>query len=466
MKRAFRTTLWTLAIGIVATLTTTSVTAQNNQNTQKTTPQSTTVKHYHLNKKAIEVFTTPSEQAIPYRIPAIAQNRRGELIAAADYRYSRSDIGLVKDGRIDLKVRISNNNGATWSKELTIAEGKGAASPDFMNVGFGDPCIVADRESDEVLVVSCAGNVAYTRGQRNLHQNMVCIRSNDGGHTWSKPHDMAESIYSMFDHTSYGPVRAMFMASGRIMQSQQVKVGDYYRIYAALLITIKSGVWINAVIYSDDFGRNWKLLGDKEDMAIPQKADEAKVEEMPDGSIVISSRIWGGRQFNRYTFDDIESAKGHWGKMALSGDKNEGVVCEKEACNGELMLLPVRSKVDRSRHYLLLQSVPLGPYRRDVGIYYKVLSSPADYSSPDIIARNWEGFLQVTNLGSAYSTMTQQSDGSIGFLYEEETHCSTRGGGYSIIYKNISVEDITAGKYTFDKKPKRKAFLKGLAASR
>ena len=88
---------------------------------------------------------------------------------------------------------------------------------------------------------------------------------------------MAESIYSMFDKASYGPVKSMFMASGRIMQSKKVKVGDYYRIYAALLITIKSGVWINAVIYSDDFGHKWHLLGDLEDMAISNKADEAKV---------------------------------------------------------------------------------------------------------------------------------------------------------------------------------------------
>lgn len=411
-------------------------------------------------EKGVEIFTTPSEKDIPYRIPAIAYTSKGDLIAVADYRYSRSDIGLVPNGRIDLKGRISHDEGKSWGKEFTIVEGKGAASPDFMNVGFGDPCIIADRHSDEVLIVSCAGNVAYTRGQRDHHQNMVTFRSMDGGKTWSKPYDIAESIYSMFDNTSYGPVRAMFMASGRIMQSRQVKVGDYYRIYAALLITIKSGVWINAVIYSDDFGRKWHLLGDTEDMAISQRADEAKVEEMPDGSILISSRIWGGRQFNIYTFEDLASAKGRWGKMAFSGDTNRGVMCEKEACNGELMLLPVRSTTDRSRHYLLLQSVPLGPYRRDVGIYYKVLSSPADYSSPEVVARDWEGFLQLTSLGSAYSTMIEQAKGRIGFFYEEETHCSTRGRGYTMVYKNISIEDITSGKYTFDSKPKPKVFLK------
>ena len=56
-------------------------------------PSSNGVPRTLLNEKGIEVFTTPSHEAIPYRIPAIAQNRKGELIAVADYRYSRSDIG-------------------------------------------------------------------------------------------------------------------------------------------------------------------------------------------------------------------------------------------------------------------------------------------------------------------------------------------------------------------------------------
>lgn len=453
MRRTFSTLVLALAAAICAT----SIASAQNIAPQ---PTSTEVKRTLHTQKGVEVFTTPSDKAIPYRIPAIAQNRRGELIATADYRHSRSDIGIVPNGRIDLVARISGDGGQTWGKEFAIVEGKGAASPDFMNVGFGDPCIVADRESDEVLVVSCAGNVSFPNGQRNRHQNMVCMHSSDSGRTWSEPYDIAESIYSMFDETSYGPVKSMFMASGRIVQSSQIKVKDYYRIYAAVLVIDNKNVWFNAVIYSDDFGREWHLLGDKENIAITSRADEAKVEELPDKSVIISSRIGGGRQYNIYTYTDPTSAKGSWAKMAFSGAGNKGVIAEKNACNGEMLILPVKSKQDGSRNYLLLQSVPLGPGRTNVGIYYKVLRKPADYSSPELLARDWEGCLQVTRLGSAYSTMIGQSDGSIGFFYEEETHCTPRGGGYTLVYKNISVEDITSDKYTFDRKPKLKAFLK------
>ena len=146
--------------------------------------------------------------------------------------------------------------------------------------------------------------------------------------------------------------------------------------------------------------------------------------------------------------------------MAFSGAGNKGVTTEKNACNGEMLILPVKSREDGSRNYLLMQSLPLGPGRTNVGIYYKVLRQPSDYSSPEIIAKDWEGCLQVTRLGSAYSTMIGLSDGQIGLFYEEETHCTPRGGGFTLVYKNLSVEDITSGKYSFDKKPKLKAFLK------
>ena len=56
--------------------------------------------------------------------------------------------------------------------------------------------------------------------------------------------------------------------------------------------------------------------------------------------------------------------------------------------------------------------------------------------------------------------MIEQRGGRIGFFYEEETFCTPRGGGFTLVYKNLSVEDITSGKYTFDRKPKLKAFLK------
>ena len=250
-----------------------------------------------------EVFQLLNPTDIPYRIPALAVTKDGTLIAVADYRHSGTDIGVTDKGRIDLHYALSYDNGNTWTDVMPLIEGKGDKSPDFMNVGFGDPCIVADRESNRVLLLSCAGNVSFQNGTRNNHQNIARFYSEDGGKTWSLPEDIAESIYSQFDETRYGPVRSMFVASGRIFQSPTVKVGNYYRLYCAVLIRDKYAKHMNYVLYSDDFGGEWKILGDANTPAVYDTADEPKVEELPDGSILISSRYNGGRYYNMFLFN-------------------------------------------------------------------------------------------------------------------------------------------------------------------
>ena len=98
--------------------------------------------------------------------------------------------------------------------------------------------------------------------------------------------------------------------------------------------------------------------------------------------------------------------------------------------------------------YLILQSVPFGPSRSNVGIYYKELETLADFVTPAKIAADWDGDHQSSYLSSAYSTMCWQQDSTIGFLYEEDTY-GTSGGGYTIVYKNYSLEYITDSAYTY-----------------
>ena len=110
-------------------------------------------------------------------------------------------------------------------------------------------------------------------------------------------------------------------------------------------------------------------------------------------------------------------------------------------------MLPVTRVRDNKKMYLLLQSLPFGPGRSNVGIYYKELAQPSDYATPKDVARDWTGRYQVSTLGSAYSTMTLQRNRTLGFFYEEETHCGTQGRGYTMVYRNLSIEQITEGRY-------------------
>ena len=402
---------------------------------------------------AFDVFPTLTTGAIPYRIPAIATAKNGNIIAVADYRHSRADIGMATNGRIDLRARISKDNGETWGEIFDIIQGKGAdgidASNNDMYVGFGDPAIVADRESDRVLVISCSGNVSFPNGQRNNHQGIAHFYSEDCGETWSTPVDRAEHIYAQFDNTQYGPVRAMFVGSGKISQSQYIKVGEYYRIYCAVLVKDVNGAHVNFVLYSDNFGESWTVLGGGEVSPIPSGGDEPKAEELPDGSVIISSRTSGGRIYNIFSYTDSEKAEGSWGTAKYSNASNNGTIAVSNSTNGEIMFVPAKRTADDKKVYLALQSVPLGSGRANVGIYYKELETLEDFITPEAIAADWDGRHQSSYVAGAYSTMTLQHDNNIGFLYEEDTY-GTSGGGYTIVYKNYSIEYITDSAYVFD----------------
>lgn len=401
---------------------------------------------------SFEVFPTLTTADIPYRIPAITTARNGNIIAVADYRHSRADIGMATNGRIDLRARISTDNGKTWGNIFDIICGQGAAgtsTPNQMYVGFGDPCIVADRESDSVLVISCSGNVSFPNGQRNNHQGIAHFYSKDNGVTWSEPVDRSEHIYAQFDDTQYGPVRAMFVGSGKISQSKYIKVGNFYRLYCAVLVKAKNGNNINFALYSDNFGESWTVLGGGNISPIPSGGDEPKADELPDGSVIISSRTTGGRIYNIFSYTDSKKAEGSWGTARYSNASNSGTIAVANSTNGEIMFVPVKRKADNKKMFLALQSVPFGSDRTNVGIYYKELETLADFVSPDSIAANWDGRHQSTYLASAYSTMTLQHDNHVGFLYEEDTH-GTSGGGYTIVYKNYSIEYLTDSVYVYD----------------
>ena len=403
-----------------------------------------------------EVFISKDPRAVHYRIPALAALPDGRLICVADYRFSGQDIGIVKDGRLDLRVRTSDDNGCTWGEITTLIEGKGKDSPDFMNVAFGDPCIVADRKNGRIMVMSCAGNISFLDGTHKLHQRIVRFYSDDGGKTWTTPEDITDRLYAKFDKCSYGPARSMFIASGRITQSRHIKVGKYYRLYCAALQIAGNGEWKNYVFYSDDFGQNWDVLGNVETAPIPVEANEAKVEEFADGSVLITSRTDAeGRNLNIFRYTDKKKAEGAWGKMAHSSVHNNGIVTEKNSCNGELMVMPVIRKSDGHRMELLMQSVPVGPKRSNVGIFYKALELDREYTTEEMAA-DWEGVFNITRIGSAYSVMAWQSNGKLGVAYEEKTYYSDSGYGYTIVYDCFDVEEITSGKYALDAKRTKK----------
>ncbi len=397
-----------------------------------------------------------------YRIPTLAYipagPKKGRILAVNDFRPCGMDIGY---GEVDLHTSVSNDGGYNWTFPADpvdadgnhVADGDGKGTPATSNknrdCGFGDPSIVADRETGELLMLGVSGRVPIGQTTREIPQGIAIWRSADGGDTWTPWKDITEDILGQLDNNcKYGRIEGLFFTAGRLIQSRYIKAGSHYRVYA-----VGGGVvQVNAssrdtqcwVFYSDDLGDTWHILGDPYNPALSTGGAEPKCEELPDGSLLYSGRTNGGRNFNIFTYTDYPTGQGHWDENHKFGSMVSGA----PGCDGDAMVIPVRSNLDGSTAYLLMQSIPLNPSSRvNVGINYKVLNQGYDdFGTVSAVASDWDGTYQVSRLGSAYSSLTLLADGTLGFIFEETTY----GRDYTEVYRRLTVDQITHGAYTYD----------------
>ena len=431
------------------------------------------------------LFQSQPDNHVYYRIPAIASHGNtlwffGDDRSGVTDATAWGDIGSV--GNLSVLVSKSTNRGRSWSPATIAVEGKGDAGFDK---GHGDAAVVSDRESGKLLLICASGEVSYgrsdvkvTRTQQadgSYHyaldlskaQRVGRYYSSDGGKSW-QGEEISESIYTLYDHASEDtydegrgkvPVERLFFSSGRICQSAQIKVKDYYRIYSVL--TTNRG---SLVVYSDDFGESWLPLGGAEACPAP-KGDEAKVEELPDGRVLLSSRMLGGRYFNIFSYSSTDQAEGTWAESVASTSLEGGTAGQDNATNGEILIVPAKGRDGKPVH-IVLQSIPFGntkgsprnvERRSHVSIYWKVLASAADYASPDCFLTGWTRY-EVTAANSAYSTMVLDGKGNIAFVYEdngEQIRCGSQNMEiYDLTFRSLPLETITAGAYRYDKRKK------------
>ena len=202
-------------------------------------------------------------------------------------------------------------------------------------------------------------------------------------------------------------------------------------------------------MYSDDFGASWNILGVRTDIPFTAKnANEPKCEELPDGTVILESRCSGKRLFNFFIFSDDTKTTGTWQTASYftTGDNKQGT-------NGEIHIIKAKKANDDTEYTVALVSAPNRNGRNDVTIWWKDITETSSYQTggvddPSVFASGWGGLegantnmYKVSSIGSAYSTMTTQSDGRIGFYYEEEP------GGYEMVYVPLNIATITNNTY-------------------
>ena len=369
----------------------------------------------------------------PYRIPAITVTKSGKVLAISDYRTCGDDIGM---GEVDIMFRSSTESydewdGMSWTPEAFVADGQGG-NENVFNVGFGDAAVVSDRESNKTLVMAVAGKQRFNWASATSHNSVAHIITENDGKTWTIT-DVTSKFLGV-EGSLFPTAYSAFITSGRLLQSSTYKApgAAYYRIYGVMVVNDDgNSSYPNYAIYSDDFGTTWKILGGLENGQCCAAGNETKIEELPNGDLVVSVRKGGGRYFNVFSYGNGENDKAN-GIGTWNGTANSSFGASD--CNGELLRVG----------NILFQSIPMRGYqgkdRSNVGIYYKVLNPEKDYTSAEI-ASDWILLKRISNIGSAYSTMTLLPDGkTLGFLYEEDPDNGTFA--YNIVYLPIDLAEV------------------------
>ena len=388
-----------------------------------------------------QLFTSTSNNRPGYRIPSIVRYpadkyglMKGGLWAFADLRYQGGDIG--NNNPIDITSRKLVDGTTTWTEPILITHRNNSSKGyDF---AFGDAATVADRESGKILLMTAAGSISVwgDAGHPNVARHVYDPETDK----WT-----TTEVTSVF----YGPNNSyaghLFVSSGRMIQSTIYKKDKYYRIYAAICTVSGNG---SRVAYSDDFGATWSYLGGPSASPIPD-GDECKVEELPDGSILLNAKRYNkketgktyyGRCINIFTFTDIAKGEGTWDKVVTSGTDNVNDQTFTANCNAEIMLVPAKKASDNSQTYLLLLAGPNSTGRNNGCIFWKELpSTAAEYRKPSNYVSGWSKYVYSPNTYCAYITMALDKDGNIALLDEN--------GGIS--YRNYSLSTITSGAYAY-----------------
>lgn len=352
-----------------------------------------------------------------YRIPAIATCKDGSLIAFCDERIG-SFADVATTSIIKIVCRRSYDQGKSWTpKQYVVGEGL-----DTPGQAFSDPAVVVDQTSGNIVVFCVYGRSihesSYAQPQRILR-----MESCDNGKTWNAPADITHQFYisESFD--------AIFMTSGRVLQLHDG------RIAAAMFVKCKyeeQFVIRNYVFISSDLGSTWKLLGD---VAV-ENGDEAKLEELPDGRIMISSRKFtgSGRYYNYFTFSDQTYTTGQWGKQIDCDNPNVN------RCNAEIRL--ITSVANDDALDLMLFSAPDDPEtRRKLTLFRASHTDTADQPTPFM---QWEPIKIICEGPSKYSTMTVLPDRSIVLFYEAGDPYNKLGKGAQcqMIVERIAFDEL------------------------
>jgi len=361
-----------------------------------------------------------------YRIPAVV-TADGSIIAACDKRYdSYKDIG--SDHVIDIVVRRSTDGGKTWGDPVTVA--KGDATNDA-TCGYGDPSLTKGKDG-KLYCLFGAGNTGFFYGL-----NRICmVTSTDNGATWSAIQTIAPSTESSagITFTDHASLYDYFVTSGKGLYTH-----DGVLMFLLDAQTASEGSQQNYVLYSTDDGATWHI----DATLVCTGANEAKLEQANDGTLIASIRTNGNRCYNLGSYEKnndgtctftwtYTSPIGQWTDMRTSAGNNQDIFYYSRA--NEIGSGSVGASTGKPD--ILLHTMTTGSHA-NLNLYMSI-----DGGS------SWTSVCQIQPKGSRYAVMTKLSNDDLGILFEDQglnaTASYTDYNHYPINFLTITKEQLLA----------------------
>ncbi len=339
----------------------------------------------------IDLFNTSMNDAVAcYRIPALVTTPNGTLLAAIDERISSCN-DLRSNNDINIVLRSSSDNGKTWSPIKTVVDfpwGKSAS----------DPSMIVDQITNDIFLFYNYMDLLKQKDVYYLH----VIKSSDNGKTWSPPTDITDQISKPQWHNDF-----KFITSGRGIQT---KKGNLLHT----LVNLKNGLHLFG---SNDHGKTWYTINTP---ILP--ADESKVIERADGSLMINARVNAtGMRYVHISNDEGKT----WQTKPAPHLADPG-------CNASIIRYTAVSEgFDKNR--LLFSNANSKKDR--VNLTVKI-----SYDE----GKTWSASKTIYSGPSAYSSLTILQNGDIGLFFEQDEYSKNP-------FVSFSLQWLTDKKDTYKK---------------
>jgi len=334
-----------------------------------------------------------------FRIPAMVGSD-SKLYAFAEGRKG----GCGDFGDVDILLRTSSDGGESWTEPQVIV--------DNANLQAGNPTPVIDILNPEypegrlMLFYNTGTQSEWETRSGNGRRKAFYKFSSDFGMSWSEPIDISNEVH--FDRFSsvefadartfaLGPGHAIQLATGskkgRIYLPANHSLGDPQENFAD---------YRSYGIYSDDFGKSWKV---SEDLPIPS-SNEAMAVELP-GELLLLIRLQNNRDHSKMIARSLDNGSS-WKEFRLVPELTSPV------CQSSIIYIP------ESDH--LYHLGPASTEKREGLTLWRSTDR----------GRGWKALEIVESGFAAYSDIIQLSDTELGVLYESEDYDR-------IVFKRIEV---------------------------